>query len=174
VPAAENETGLLVKILRDDAGTLQLGAYIQRAYSDDCGLDLYVQPNLQPAVLGHRSGEPVLFADAGSWVIAPGEFVDLPLGVAIQLPPATWAMLTGRSSTLRKRGLLVAQGIIDHGYRGPLFVEVWNLTDHDVLVEAGAKLAQLIVLPAWSGEVALVAELDDHPRGHRGFGSSGA
>ena len=170
--SAEANGQVRVKILRDEAGLLQIGKFMQRAYNDDCGLDLYVQPNPEQAWLRHGVGHAE--AEPGAWVIEPDQFLDLPLGVAIQLPQGTWGLLTGRSSTLRKRGLMVAQGIIDHGYRGPLFVGVWNLTDHDILVEAGAKLAQLIILPAWQGEVALVSELDDHPRGHRGFGSSGA
>ena len=172
MPAEENGQSLKVKILRDEQGTLQIGKFMQRAYNDDCGLDLYVQPNPEKALFG--TGFKPIEADPGAWVVKRGQFLDLPLGVAVQLPPATWGMLTGRSSTLRKRGLMVAQGIIDHGYRGPLFVGVWNLTDHDVLVEAGAKIAQLIILPAWQGEFEIVSELDDHPRGHRGFGSSGA
>lgn len=125
-----------------------------RAHADDAGLDLYVSE---------------------SRTIGPGEFVDLPTAIAVQLPPGTWGLLTGRSSTLRKRGLLVNQGIIDPGYRGELFAGVWNLGAQPVTVEPGERLAQLIVMPNITEATRVVSAelLDEHERGIRGFGSSG-
>lgn len=127
----------------------------RRAYRDDAGFDLTCTETLE---------------------IQPNEFEDIPCGVSVELPNWTWAMLTGRSSTLRKRGLLVSTGIIDCGYRGPLFAGVWNLTDHPVTVEKGDRVAQLIVLANTTRVVqpVQVETLSDHPRGLNGFGSSGA
>lgn len=110
---------------------------------------------------------------AQSVKIEPGGFADIPTGVSVQLPDGYWAMLTGRSSTLRKRGLLVSQGIIDQGYRGPLFAGVWNLTEEPVYVDKGDRIAQLILLPLFSGEIVVVDQLDPTERGTNGFGSSG-
>lgn len=56
-------------------------------------------------------------------------------------------MLTGRSSTMRRRGLLMVQGVIDVGYRGELFAGVFNVSGGDVAVGVGERLSQLIVLP---------------------------
>lgn len=125
-----------------------------RAYADDAGLDLY------------------LTADV---TVEPGSFADLPCGVAVQLPPDTWGLLTGRSSTLRKRGLMVANGVIDTGYRGELYCAAWNLRPEPVQVKSGERLGQLILLtnrtrglqPTWA------QKLDEHRRGQNGFGSSG-
>lgn len=126
-----------------------------RGYHDDAGLDLYVDRD---------------------YCIQPNSFVDISCGVAVQLPEWSWGLITGRSSTLRKKGLLVHQGIIDAGYRGPLFAGVWNLTQDPVLVEAGERVAQLIVLPNLTKDLApvMVEFLDEHPRGANGFGSTGA
>jgi len=129
-----------------------VGEVAQRAYCDDAGIDLYVQ---------------------GDHIIEAGGFKDLPLGISVELPEGYWAFLTGRSSTLRKRGLLVNTGIIDHGYRGPLFAGVFNLGSVEAAVQHGARVAQLILLPTWSGPMVLVDQLDAHPRGSAGFGSSG-
>jgi dUTP pyrophosphatase len=125
-----------------------------RAHHDDAGLDLYVQ---------------------GDYWIEPGHTVDLDLGVSIKSPPGTWTLLTGRSSTMRNRGLLVAQGIIDPGYVGPLYATVHNLRKEIVEVHDGERIAQLIVLPNLTQfvEPVRVTELPDTARGDKGFGSSG-
>lgn len=124
-----------------------------RAMAGDAGFDLYCQESV---------------------IVRPGKFVDIDCGVKVQLPEGWWGMLTGRSSTLRKRGLLVHTGIIDNGYRGPLFAGVWNLTSSLVRVEAGERLAQLIPVPIFPGLVAVVDQLEISERGIKGFGSSGA
>lgn len=125
-----------------------------RAYSDDAGFDLYVSEDR---------------------VIEPGEFVDIPCAVAVELPPHTWALLTGRSSTLRKKRLLVNQGVIDPGYRGELFAGVWNMSNEPVEVKAGERVAQLIPMhnQALTFNLFEVENLASHPRGEQGFGSSG-
>lgn len=123
-----------------------------RAYGDDAGWDLYTR---------------------GTHTLDPGTFFDVPTGVSCQLPERTWGLLIGRSSTLRKRGLMVSQGVIDYGYRGELYAGVWNLTDEPIKVEDGERLAQLIVHHTRGEGGVVVERLDDHPRGMNGFGSSG-
>lgn len=130
-----------------------------RAHPGDAGWDLYVHHPVWP-----------------DFVIDPGEFVDIPCGVRAKLPPGTWAMLTGRSSTLRKKGLMVNQGVIDNGYHGELYAGVWNLTQHPVVVERGERLAQLILLPLTHVLPQVVTDLGEpnDARGTDGFGSTGA
>lgn len=125
----------------------------QRPYPGDAGLDLYCQETV---------------------VVQPGEFRDVSLGVAVQLPEGWWGLLTGRSSTIRNLGLMVTQGVIDNGYRGPLFAGVWNLRSEPVTVSRGMRIAQLIPVPIWQGSVVLAGRLDPHERGTSGFGSSGS
>lgn len=125
---------------------------LHRSYPGDAGFDLFCRQ---------------------SAVLAPGERVDIPLGVRCQIPVGWWGLLTGRSSTLRKRGLLVAQGVIDQGYRGPLFALIQNLTAHPVEVRDGERLAQLILIPLYTGDPVLVEDLNDSVRGVAGFGSTG-
>jgi dUTP pyrophosphatase len=108
-----------------------------------------------------------------SAIIQPGAGVDLSTGLRIELPVGHWGRITGRSSTLRKRGFFVNEGIIDNGYRGELFVYAFNPTDQPITVEAGARLAQLIVAPIVDPVVVEVEELSESARGDKGFGSSG-
>lgn len=108
-------------------------------------------------------------------VIRPGDFVDIPCGIAIELPHDCWAMVTGRSSTLRKRGVLIHTAIIDQGYRGPLFAGAWNLGDKIERVNRSERIAQIIPMPLAASMLSLrhVEELAPSIRGDSGFGSTG-
>lgn len=126
-----------------------------RAHSDDAGWDLFVSQEV---------------------VVPPHGFLDVPSGVSVELPNGYWGLLTGRSSTIRKRGLLVVQGVIDTGYRGELFSAVWNLTSEAVKIARGERIAQLILLPNATAQSVLVrheGDLAGSERGFGGFGSSG-
>lgn len=125
-----------------------------RGYEDDAGLDLYV--------VGHH-------------VVEPGSFVDLPCRVAVEIPTWAWGLITGRSSTLRTKRLLVHSGVIDPGWRGDLFAGAMNVGDSVVAVQDGERVAQLILMPNVNREFTpvQVSSLSEHPRGTNGFGSTG-
>lgn len=130
-----------------------------RAHSGDAGFDLYA---------------------AESVSIPYDQFRDVPCGVRVALPEGVWGRIVGRSSTIRKRDLLVTEGTIDTGYRGPLFAGVRNLGRAGTVVEKGDRIAQLILLPnasaqyraAWTS-AAHFADIPHDGRGDNGFGSSG-
>jgi dUTP pyrophosphatase len=133
--------------------------------------------------LGHEAPRPALADDSGmdlvtavDTVIPPHTFVDIQSTVTgIQIPEGMWALITGRSSAIRKRGLLVPNGVIDHGWRGPLMAGVYNLGTEPVTVLAGERVAQVILMPNTTEQVDIVKveRLDPHERGTRGFGSTG-
>ena len=105
--------------------------------------------------------------------VEPNCFADIPCGIAMLLPRGMWARITGRSSTIRKKKLLVIEGIIDNGYTGPLFCAVWNMSDKPVIIEAGDRVAQLIphrLNPVDWEEASMLPQTE---RGSKGFGSSG-
>jgi dUTP pyrophosphatase len=107
--------------------------------------------------------------------IAPGETVDVHTDIRISMPPYLYARITGRSSSLRKHGLLVNEGIIDNGYTGELFVCVHNMTDKVFHVERGMRLAQVLFHYIEDVRWAQVNEIKPVPgkRGNDGFGSTG-
>jgi dUTP pyrophosphatase len=123
-----------------------------KAYPDDAGYDLFVAVD---TAFGFR------------------ETKDVPLGISVELPPGKWALLTGRSSTARRRGLLVTPGIIDNGYRGPLFVSVRNIAHDSVRVQRGERIAQMILFSNEHYSVVRATELSSSQRGDRAFGSTG-
>lgn len=107
--------------------------------------------------------------------IAPGETVDVHTDIKISMPPFLYARITGRSSSLRKHGLLVNEGIIDNGYTGELFVCVHNMTDKVFHVKRGMRLAQVLFHYIEDIRWAQVDEIRPTPgrRGDNGFGSTG-
>lgn len=126
----------------------------RRFHRDDAGVDLHVT---------HAT------------TVESGEFMDVPAGCRVQLPAGTWGLILGRSSTIRKRGLLVVPGVIDVGWRGELFVGVLNAGHHTQTVKVGDRIGQFIVLPNLTERYAPVRvdALSEHARGEQGFGSTG-
>jgi dUTP pyrophosphatase len=122
-------------------------------YPGDCGYDLECSQDVE---------------------VPPGQFRDIPTGLRIQLPAGCWGMITGRSSTIRNRKILVVQGIIDGGYRGDVFAAVWNLGGQTAWVKEGERLAQLILFPLITPPTLRVSELGHSSRGTEAFGSTGA
>lgn len=123
-----------------------------KSHDTDAGWDLYVA---EPAT-----------------VLVDG-MTDLHTNIAISLPPGYFGRITGRSSTLRRRGLLVNEGIVDSGYTGELFIAVFNLGHKPVQVERGERLAQLLINRVESVRWDPVKELPQSQRGKDGFGSTG-
>ena len=107
-------------------------------------------------------------------VIKPHSFNVLHTNTVIAAPPNTWFMITARSST-KDRGLIVLNGIIDNGWRGELFVTVWNTTDEDVVVKKGDRLVQVIFFNLVTPRCVPVSlgAMTDGDRGENGFGSTG-
>ena len=132
---------------------------------------------LHPDAVLPRYGYPgdagMDLAVVGEHTLAPGESRDLPTGIAVEMPEDLWGRITGRSSTLRRRGLFVNEGVIDNGYRGELLIYVTNRQSTPVTVESGDRLAQLILTSIWQAPGEWADELTPSERGTNGFGSTG-
>lgn len=126
-----------------------------KAYEDDAGFDLYCDIDTPIDIL-------------------PGQCVDIPAGVHVQWPDQMWGLLIGRSSTFRTHGLMVNPGIIDTGYRGPLFAVTRNISNFTVTVNPGDRIAQIIPMVTNAHDMVMTyGSLDPSDRGSNGFGSSG-
>ena len=108
-------------------------------------------------------------------VIPANSFHLVPSSIRIQLPDDMWYLILGRSSTSNKRGLIVIPAVIDAGYRGPLYANIFNPQPRDILVEAGDRLVQIVPFDLLAHRLspAPVDALDVSDRGENGFGSSG-
>lgn len=96
-----------------------------RAHPQDAGLDLYA------------------IADA---LLEPGQGRVVQTGIAVAIPDGNVGLIADRSS-MAKRGVLTAGGVIDAGCRGEIGVILWNVSREEVRLARGERIAQLLVVP---------------------------
>jgi len=126
-----------------------------RAHPGDAGLDLCA---LQAVTL------------------APSARASVPTGLAVQIPDGQAGLVLPRSGLAARHGVTIvnAPGLIDSGYRGELRVLLLN-TDPQTpfAVQAGDRIAQLVLVVIELPELVEVESLTGSARGVGGFGSSG-
>jgi dUTP pyrophosphatase len=126
-----------------------------RAHAGDAGLDLYACEDAH---------------------IGPGERWSVGTGVGVEIPEGHAGLVLPRSGLARDHGIALvnAPGLIDSGYRGELRVLLLNTDPAETFrVEAGDRIAQLLLTPIATPEPVEAAELSQSARGEGGFGSSG-
>ena len=108
-------------------------------------------------------------------VLGPGERIAVPTGLAIAIDDGFEGQVRPRSGTALKQGLTVvnAPGTIDSDYRGEVKVLLVNLSNQDVVIEPGQRVAQMVIAPVVQAVFVPVDELNDTGRGTGGFGSTG-
>jgi dUTP pyrophosphatase len=126
-----------------------------RAHEGDAGLDLY---SCEAAHIG------------------PGERWSVGTGVGVEIPAGHAGLVLPRSGLARDHGisLVNSPGLIDSGYRGELRVLLLNNDPAETFrVEAGDRIAQLVLVPIALATPVEAAVLADSARATGGFGSSG-
>ena len=61
------------------------------------------------------------------------------------MPAGTYGRVAPRSGLASKHGIDVGAGVIDADYRGPVKVLLFNLSGTEFAVNAGDRVAQLII-----------------------------
>jgi dUTP pyrophosphatase len=109
-------------------------------------------------------------------VLAAGERATVGTGVAIALPDGYVAFVVPRSGLAFTHGITIVNspGTVDAGYRGEIKVSMLN-TDRrqPYTVNAGDRIAQLVVMPVSQARFVPVDRLPGSQRGEGGFGSTG-
>ena len=139
------------KLSQEHAG----GAYApERAHFDDAGIDL-------------RAPERT--------VLRRGEQVVIDSGVSVQIQVGYFGKMESKSGLMVNHGIICMGGVIDSGYRGTIKIRIWNTSTEDYVLEKGAKVVQLVVIPTLLTDLVRVHELDDAVSGRNegGFGSTG-
>jgi dUTP pyrophosphatase len=107
-------------------------------------------------------------------MLAPGDWKQIPTGIAIALPPGTEGQVRPRSGLALRHGISVlnSPGTVDADYRGEIQVLLVNFGRESFAVERGQRIAQLVIAPVFHAEL-LQQALDKTDRGIGGFGSTG-
>ena len=107
--------------------------------------------------------------------IQPGETKFIPTGLAFEIPEGYAGFIYARSGLACKKGLAPANkvGVVDADYRGEVMVALHNHGKEAQTVEAGERIAQMIIAPFVAVNYIFSDELDDTVRGAGGFGSTG-
>lgn len=123
---------------------------------------------------------PRLSGDAGWDIITSDDTVcrarsctDVPSDLFMEMPHQIYGVVQARSST-SKRGLLVLPGVIDPSYRGRIYAMVYNLTEEDLIISRGDRIAQMLFFQRVPGlHMSSATHLMPSERSTRGFGSTG-
>lgn len=130
-----------------------------------------------PAPKYHTSGSAAFdFCSRETLTLAPHGLARVPTGLIIATPEGYVLVVSARSSLAIKKGLMLANGIglVDSDYRGPkdeILISVYNLTNQEITIEKGDRLAQGMFLKVERAQWEEVAAMEAPNRG--GFGSTG-
>lgn len=108
-------------------------------------------------------------------VVHPNQVQMADLGIAVAVPPGYVGLIYPRSSVGAKLqvGLANTVGVIDADYRGPVKLALRTFGEEPVILEAGQRVAQMVLTPCLLTEAKQVDDLSNTQRGHGGFGSTG-
>ena len=136
----------------------------------------FTHPHAELPIRAHPTDAGLDLAASETTHIAPGVVTLVPTGVAVAIPEGHVGILAARSSLAVKKAMTLANGvgIIDADYRGEIKIPITPLDGCHNLIQAGTRIAQLLILPIALPTVEVVSELPDSERGHGGFGSTGA
>lgn len=143
----------MTKIRIINRGSQQLPAY---ATPQSAGMDL--RANIE---------DPITLRPLERRIVPTGLYIALPEGYEAQVRP--------RSGLALKHGITVlnSPGTIDSDYRGEIGVLLINLSDTPFVINAGDRIAQMVVARHEQAELIEVEELDDTERGAGGYGHTG-
>ncbi len=105
--------------------------------------------------------------------IQPQQRFQIKTGLTMQIPSGYVGLIWDKNGLSHNYGLKTLGGVVDSGYRGEIMVGLINLGGEDYTIEAGDKVAQMIIQKKEICEIEEVDQLTDSERGQSGFGSSG-
>lgn len=109
----------------------------------------------------------------------PGESACIPSGIKAEVPEGFALIAFNKSGVALNKNLSVGACVIDEDYQGEIHLHVFNRGNKVVILSAGDKLVQFILVPVFYDCINVVNAEDQlfnsktSERGQGGFGSTG-
>lgn len=99
----------------------------------------------------------------------------VPTGLHIALPEGYEAQVRPRSGLALKHGITVfnTPGTVDADYRGEIMVLLINFSNEEFVINAGERIAQMVIARHEQAQFEEVEVLDETERGAGGYGHTG-
>lgn len=136
----------------------------------------FAELDLMPRrMTGGAAGYDLKAAIDGDRLLYVGGRCVIPCGFSIAIPPGFEGQVRPRSGLAAKDGVTVlnAPGTIDSDYRGEVKVILVNHGASPVMIEAGDRIAQLVIARVEPTVMSVADDLPDTERGAGGMGSTG-
>ena len=122
---------------------------------------------------GHPGDAGMDFYTVEDVVFPSGQQEKVYTGIAIEIPEGHVGLIWDKSSISFNLGLKVMGGVIDSSYRGEIIMNLLNVTEKEVVLPKGHKVAQMIVQKFEHCDIVEVDELSETVRGVGREGSTG-
>ena len=122
---------------------------------------------------GHPGDAGMDFYTAEDVIFPAGKQARVHTGIAVEIPEEHVGLIWDKSSLSFNLGLKVMGGVIDAGYRGEIIMNFLNVTNKEVKLEKGHKIAQMLIQKFEHCDILEVDELSSTVRGSGREGSTG-
>ena len=103
-----------------------------RAHATDAGMDLFFCPTPKPEL------------DSQIETVLPFGSSVIPTGLKIEVPEGYMLEIKSKSGIAVKKGCVVGACVVDRGYTGEIFVNLWNFSNMGAQFNPGDKVAQAV------------------------------
>jgi len=147
----------------------------RKMVSSSAPLKYYVKSGAQRLVTPNEGDSGIDLKAAADTTLFPGEQRIIPTGVVVEIPCGNVGLIKDRSS-MAMRQIYVHAGVIDASFRGAISVLLQNSGQTPYHIEAGDRIAQMLVMPITPCHIVEVCDeskLSPSKRGEGAFGSTG-
>lgn len=102
-----------------------------------------------------------------------GQRASVSTGIAIKIEDGYAGLIWDKSGLAHKKGLKILGGVVDSNYIGEWFVGLVNLSQKNILLKKGEKIAQVLFQKIEHPQIEIATELENTNRGDQAFGSTG-
>jgi dUTP pyrophosphatase len=121
------------------------------------------------------SGMDIRAALKESMILKPMEVELIPTNLSVEIPPGFEIQVRPRSGLAANHGIgiLNSPGTIDSDYRGEIKIILINFGKDEFLIQAGDRMAQLVLSKVYKAKVEEADKLNESKRSEGGFGHTG-